>query len=126
MTQPTAAMLVIGDEILSGRTQDANAHHLAGVMAEIGIRLTEIRVVEDRREAIVSAVKALSGAVDHVFTSGGIGPTHDDITADCVAEAMGATSMCARMRGLSSNVTMAVTASTKRGSEWRGSRQVRS
>ncbi|MEO0622031.1 MAG: molybdopterin-binding protein [Pseudomonadota bacterium] len=91
MTQPTAAMLVIGDEILSGRTQDANAHHLAGVMAEIGIRLTEIRVVEDRREAIVSAVKALSGAVDHVFTSGGIGPTHDDITADCVAEAMGAT-----------------------------------
>ncbi len=88
--QPTAAMIVIGDEILSGRTQDANAHHLAGVLAGLGIRLREIRVVEDRREAIIGAVRALAPAVDHVFTSGGIGPTHDDITADCVAEAMGA------------------------------------
>ncbi len=90
MAQPTAAMLVIGDEILSGRIQEANAHHLAGALTEIGVRLVEIRVVEDSREAIVDAVRALSGAVDHLFTSGGIGPTHDDITADCVAEAMGA------------------------------------
>jgi len=90
MTRPTAAMLVIGDEILSGRTQDANAHHLAGVMTEIGIRLVEIRVVADERARIVAAVRALSPAVDYLFTSGGIGPTHDDITADSVAEAMGA------------------------------------
>jgi len=87
---PTAAMLVIGDEILSGRTRDANAHHLAGVLTEIGIRLIEIRVVPDDRARIVDAVRALSAEVDTLFTSGGIGPTHDDITADCVAEAMGA------------------------------------
>ncbi len=89
-TQPTAAMLVIGDEILSGSIREANAHHLAGVLTEIGIRLVEVRIVEDRRAAIIGAVRALSAAVDHLFTSGGIGPTHDDITADCVAEALGA------------------------------------
>ena len=89
MTQPSAAMLVIGDEILSGRTREANAHHLAGVMTELGIRLTEIRVVADDRAAIVAAINALRTRVDTVFTSGGIGPTHDDITADCVAEAFG-------------------------------------
>lgn len=88
--QPTAAMLVVGDEILSGRTRDANAHHLAGVLTGLGIRLTEIRVVPDERARIVAAVRELSAAVDDLFTSGGIGPTHDDITADCVAEAMGA------------------------------------
>ena len=87
---PTAAMLVIGDEILSGRTRDANAHHLAGVLAEIGVRLREIRVVPDEAEAITGAVAWLKDRVDHVFTSGGIGPTHDDITADCVAAAFGA------------------------------------
>jgi molybdenum cofactor synthesis domain-containing protein len=90
MTQHTAAMLVIGDEILSGRTREANVHHLAGVLSGIGIRLVEIRVVEDRREAIVEAVRALAARADHLFTSGGIGPTHDDVTADAVAEAMGA------------------------------------
>ena len=89
MTQPTAAMLVIGDEILSGRTREANAHHLAGVMTELGIRLIEIRVVADDRTAIIEAVNALRQRADTVFTSGGIGPTHDDITADCVAEAFG-------------------------------------
>jgi molybdenum cofactor synthesis domain-containing protein len=89
MKQPTAAMLVIGDEILSGRTRDANAHHLATVMTEIGIRLTEIRVVPDTRAAIVDAVNDLRARVDYLFTSGGIGPTHDDITADCVAAAFG-------------------------------------
>ncbi len=88
MPNPTAAMLVIGDEILSGRTHDANTHHLAGALSAAGIDLCEARVVSDDAGAIVAAVQALSGAYDHVFTSGGIGPTHDDITADAVASAM--------------------------------------
>jgi len=87
---PTAAMLVIGDEILSGRTRDANMHHLAKALTDHGIRLEEVRVVADVHERIVPAIRALSSAYDHLFTSGGIGPTHDDITADAVAEAMGA------------------------------------
>lgn len=90
MTNPTAAMLVIGDEILSGRTRDANMHHLAGQLTEAGIDLTEVRIVSDDAPAIVAAVMALSDAYTHVFTSGGIGPTHDDITADCIAAAFGA------------------------------------
>ncbi|MCK0143973.1 molybdopterin-binding protein [Aliiroseovarius sp. F20344] len=85
MPNPSAAMLVIGDEILSGRTRDANMHHLAGKLTEYGIDLKEVRVVSDDAQAIVAAVKALAGSYDHVFTSGGIGPTHDDITADCIA-----------------------------------------
>ena len=89
MSQPTAAMLVIGDEILSGRTRDSNAHHLAQVMTEIGVELLEIRVVPDDRATIVAAVNELRARADHVFTSGGIGPTHDDITAECIAEAFG-------------------------------------
>ncbi|MDD9741411.1 MAG: molybdopterin-binding protein [Marinovum algicola] len=89
MANPTAAMLVIGDEILSGRTRDANMHYLAGELTKHGIDLKEVRVVSDDAPAIVAAVKALSAAVTHVFTSGGIGPTHDDITADCIAEAFG-------------------------------------
>ncbi|MDK3016637.1 competence/damage-inducible protein A [Pseudodonghicola flavimaris] len=91
MTNPTAAMLVIGDEILSGRTRDSNMYHLAGELTKQGIDLQEVRVVGDERAAIVAAVRALSGAYDHVFTSGGIGPTHDDITADCIAAAFEAT-----------------------------------
>ena len=87
MFNPTAAMLVIGDEILSGRTRDANMHYLAGQLTEAGIDLREVRVVSDDRPAIIAAVQALAGAYDHVFTSGGIGPTHDDITADCIAAA---------------------------------------
>jgi molybdenum cofactor synthesis domain-containing protein len=87
MSNPTAGMLVIGDEILSGRTRDANMHHLAKQLTEAGIDLAEVRVVSDRASAIISAVKALSAAYDTVFTSGGIGPTHDDITADCIAAA---------------------------------------
>jgi len=86
---PTAAMLVIGDEILSGRTRDANMHFLAGELVKHGLPLSEVRVVSDDRDAIVSAVQALSGQYTHVFTSGGIGPTHDDITADCIAAAFG-------------------------------------
>ena len=87
MPNPTAAMLVIGDEILSGRTRDANMHHLAGQLTEAGIDLKEVRVVSDDAPAIIKAIKSLSLAHDTVFTSGGIGPTHDDITADCIARA---------------------------------------
>lgn len=89
MANPTAAMLVIGDEILSGRTRDSNSAFLAAELTRHGIDLREIRVVPDDAPAIIAALRALSGAHDHLFTSGGIGPTHDDITADAVAEAMG-------------------------------------
>lgn len=89
MSHPTAAMLVIGDEILSGRTRDSNAYHLACELTRHGIRLREVRMVADEHPAIVAAVNALRGGYDHLFTSGGIGPTHDDITADAVAEAFG-------------------------------------
>lgn len=89
MPNPTAAMLVIGDEILSGRTRDANMHFLAGALTKAGIDLCEVRVVSDKPDAIVSALNDLRGGYDHVVTSGGIGPTHDDITADCVAKAFG-------------------------------------
>lgn len=88
MTNQTAAMLVIGDEILSGRTRDSNMHHLAGRLTEHGLALREVRVVADDHAAIVAGIRALRGH-DHVFTSGGIGPTHDDITADAVADAFG-------------------------------------
>lgn len=90
MTNPTAAILVIGDEILSGRTRDSNLHYLAGELTRAGIALREARIVADVHAEIVAALRALSGRYDHVFTTGGIGPTHDDITADAVAEAMGA------------------------------------
>lgn len=87
MANPTAAMLVIGDEILSGRTRDSNLHYLAGELTRHGIRLMEARVVADDHMAIIDAVNDLRSRWDHVFTSGGIGPTHDDITADAVAAA---------------------------------------
>ena len=90
MGNPSAAMLVIGDEILSGRTRDANMHYLAGELASAGIDLNEVRIVADDRAAITNAALALSAEYDHLFTSGGIGPTHDDITADCIAKALGA------------------------------------
>jgi len=89
MGNPTAAMLVIGDEILSGRTRDTNTNHLARHLTGRGIRLAEVRVVPDDHAAIVAALNALRATYDHVFTSGGIGPTHDDITADAVADAFG-------------------------------------
>ena len=87
--RPQAAMLVIGDEILSGRTQDTNTHFLAGELTDAGIDLAEVRVVADDEAAIINAVRALSAGYDQVFTSGGIGPTHDDITAECIAQAFG-------------------------------------
>jgi len=89
MSNPTAAMLVIGDEILSGRTRDANMHHLSGELTKAGIDLKEARVVADEADEIVTAVNELRSKYSYVFTSGGIGPTHDDITADCIASAFG-------------------------------------
>lgn len=89
MTNPTAAMLVIGDEILSGRTRDSNLFYLAQEMTRHGINLSEVRIVADDSAAIVAGVNALRQKYDHVFTSGGIGPTHDDITADAIAAAFG-------------------------------------
>jgi molybdenum cofactor synthesis domain-containing protein len=86
----TAAILVIGDEILSGRTKDQNIGYIAEYLTNIGIELREVRVVPDEEEEIVAAVRALSARYTYLFTTGGIGPTHDDITADCVAKAMGA------------------------------------
>ena len=91
MTQPspTAAVLIIGDEILSGRTADTNLNTIARFLASLGIDLMEARTVGDRPEQIIEALNALRHGHDYVFTTGGIGPTHDDITADCVAQAFG-------------------------------------
>ena len=85
----TAAMLVIGDEILSGRTKDKNIGHLADIMTAIGIDLKEVRIVPDEEDEIVAAVNAVRARYTYVFTTGGIGPTHDDITAQCIADAFG-------------------------------------
>lgn len=89
LQNPTAAMLVIGDEILSGRTHDSNLRHIAQTLGLVGVELREGRIVRDDHDAIVDAVRALSAKYDYVFTTGGIGPTHDDITADAVAAAFG-------------------------------------
>lgn len=85
----TAAVLVIGDEILSGRTKDKNIGYIADYMTNIGIDLREVRIVPDVMEEIVEALNALRARYTYVFTTGGIGPTHDDITADAVAQAFG-------------------------------------
>jgi molybdenum cofactor synthesis domain-containing protein len=85
----TAALLVIGDEILSGRTKDKNIGYIAEYLTAVGIDLREVRVVSDDEVAIVEAINALRGRNTYLFTTGGIGPTHDDITADCVAKALG-------------------------------------
>jgi molybdenum cofactor synthesis domain-containing protein len=85
----TAALLVIGDEILSGRTHDKNIAQVAGWLQVQGIRLMEVRVVPDEESRIAEAVNALRTAYDYLFTTGGIGPTHDDITVDSVARALG-------------------------------------
>ncbi|MEE8533838.1 MAG: competence/damage-inducible protein A [Alphaproteobacteria bacterium] len=85
----TAALLIIGNEILSGRTRDANLPYLAERLNGVGVRLAEVRVVADDEDAIVAAVNALRATCDYVFTTGGIGPTHDDITAAAVAKAFG-------------------------------------
>jgi molybdenum cofactor synthesis domain-containing protein len=85
----TAAVLVIGDEILSGRTKDKNIGYIAEYLTNIGVDLKEVRVVPDEEPEIVAALNALRARYTYVFTTGGIGPTHDDITADCVAKAFG-------------------------------------
>jgi molybdenum cofactor synthesis domain-containing protein len=85
----TAGILVIGDEILSGRTKDKNIGFIAEYLTNIGIDLKEVRVVSDDEADIIAALNALRGRYNYVFTTGGIGPTHDDITADSVAKAFG-------------------------------------
>ena len=85
----TAAILVIGDEILSGRTKDKNIGYIAEYLTAIGIDLKEVRVVSDDEGDVVAALNALRTRYTYVFTTGGIGPTHDDITADCIAKAFG-------------------------------------
>src|SRR3954467_3861686 len=87
----TAALLVIGDEILSGRTKDKNIGYIAEYLTALGIDLKEVRVVGDIEAEIVATVNALRARYTYVFTTGGIGPTHDDITAECVAKAFGVT-----------------------------------
>ena len=86
---PTAAMLAIGDELLSGRTRDKNIGHLATALTQQGIDLKEVRIVPDEDDEIAAAVNALRERYTYVFTSGGIGPTHDDITADAIGKAFG-------------------------------------
>jgi molybdenum cofactor synthesis domain-containing protein len=89
MSNPTAAILIIGNEILSGRTQDINVQFIAKRLAALGIKLEEVRVIPDVPRRIISAVNELRAAYDELFTTGGIGPTHDDITSECVAAAFG-------------------------------------
>jgi molybdenum cofactor synthesis domain-containing protein len=86
---PTACLLVIGNEVLSGRTQDANIRFIATKLGEIGIPLREVRVIPDVPATIIGTVNAVRAAFDYVFTTGGIGPTHDDITSECIAAAFG-------------------------------------
>ena len=120
---PTAAILVIGDEILSGRTQDTNSNYIARQLAGLGIDLKEIRVVPDDQGEIVAALNALRARYDFVFTTGGIGPTHDDITADSIAKAFGVgigyhpASLCH-----AGSAFMAQPISMRRASAWRGCR----
>ena len=85
----TACVVIIGNEILSGRTQDVNLAHIAQQLNAWGVRVTEARVVPDVEEVVVATVNAARARFDYVFTTGGIGPTHDDITADCIAKAFG-------------------------------------
>ena len=85
----TGCLIIIGNEILSGRTQDSNLQHLAITLNEVGVRLVHARIIPDVEDAIVGTVNECRKIYDHVFTTGGIGPTHDDITADCIAKAFG-------------------------------------
>jgi len=85
----TACIVIIGNEILSGRTQDTNLNYIAKGLVERGVRLREVRVIPDVCETIVEAINEVRAKYDYVFTTGGIGPTHDDITAECIAKAFG-------------------------------------
>ena len=118
----TAAILVIGDEILSGRTKDKNIGYIAEYLTAIGIDLQEVRVVPDDEEEIVAAMNALRTRYTYVFTTGGIGPTHDDITADSVAKAFGVGDSIDRAgRGDAARALPAAPISTRRGCAWRAS-----
>jgi len=86
---PTACLLIIGNEVLSGRTRDLNIHFIAGRLGAIGLPLREVRVIPDITDIIVRTVNEVRARYDHVFTTGGIGPTHDDITAECISIAFG-------------------------------------
>ncbi len=88
-SNPTACVVVIGNEVLSGRTQDANIRFLAVRLGEIGIPVREVRIIPDVPATIITAINEVRARFDHVFTTGGIGPTHDDITSECVAAAFG-------------------------------------
>ena len=110
-SSPTAAVLIIGDEVLSGRTQDTNLNTLARFLAALGIDLMEARTVGDRKAQIVDSLNALRNGHDYVFTTGGIGPTHDDITADAVG------TRSPFWRGAMATTSM------RRGGGWRGSRR---
>jgi len=90
----TACILVIGNEILSGRTKDANIQYLAAELGQLGIRVMECRVIPDIEQTVVDTVNEVRAKFDYVFTTGGIGPTHDDITADCIAKAFGGCCCC--------------------------------
>ena len=87
--QPTAAICLIGDELLSGRTRDINTQTIAQFLAPYGVPVREVRIVPDEQDQIVEAVNSLRAAYSYVFTTGGIGPTHDDITVDAIADALG-------------------------------------
>ena len=89
MANPTACILIIGNEVLSGRTQDVNVKFLATRLGELGIPVREVRIIPDVAETIIGTVNEVRARFDHVFTTGGIGPTHDDITSECVAAAFG-------------------------------------
>jgi len=84
----SASILVIGDEILSGRTQDTNSNYISKKMTEVGVNVSEIRAIPDKKETIISSVNELRKRNDYLFTTGGIGPTHDDITSESIAEAL--------------------------------------
>ncbi len=88
-TNPNICLVVIGNEILSGRTIDRNINHIAKRSAELGLNLQEVRIIPDRPDVIIATINQLRATYDHVFTTGGIGPTHDDITSECVAQAFG-------------------------------------
>ena len=87
--EPIACVVVIGNEVLSGRTQDANIRFLAQRLGDLGIPVREVRIIPDVADTIVRTIAELRAAYDHVFTTGGIGPTHDDITSECIAAAFG-------------------------------------
>ena len=86
---PIAGLIVIGNEVLSGRTQDANIQFIAARLSEIGMPLREVRIIPDVAEQIIATVNEVRARFDHVFTTGGIGPTHDDITSECIAAVFG-------------------------------------